>query len=65
MSSVRESDSRRDALRERLRDPAYARAYRDYVTSLAQRARATMAAGRERSRRTRQSIGSATRAVGH
>jgi hypothetical protein len=42
MSSVRETDSRQDALRERLRDPVYARAYRAYATSLAQRARATI-----------------------
>lgn len=66
MSSVRESNLRRDAIRERLRDPAYARAYRDYVTSLAQRAQATVvAAGRERTRRATQTIGSPTRAVGH
>lgn len=65
MSSARESDLRWDALRERLRDPAYARAYRTYITSLAQRAGATLpAAGRERTRRTAQAIGSATRAVG-
>ena len=36
------------------------------TSPLAQRVRATMAAaGRERTRRMRQSIGSATRAVGH
>jgi hypothetical protein len=65
MSPVRETDSRQDALRERLRDPVYARAYRNYITSLAQRVRATMAAGRERTRRVTQNIGSVTRAVGH
>jgi hypothetical protein len=66
MNPVRETDSRQDALRERLRDPVYARAYRNYITSLAQRVRARMgAAGRERTRRATQNIGSATRAVGH
>jgi hypothetical protein len=65
MSPVLETDSRQDALRERLRDPVYARAYRNYITSLAQRVRATMAAGRERTRRVTQNIGSVTRAVGH
>ena len=66
MSSVRETDSRQDALRERLHDPVYARAYRAYVTSLAQRVRTTMAAGgRDRTRRGRQTIGSSTRAVAH
>jgi hypothetical protein len=66
MSPVRETDSRQDALRERLRDPVYAHAYRKYITGLAQRVRATMgAAGRGRTRRAAQTIGSATRAVGH
>jgi hypothetical protein len=65
MSPVRETDSRQDALRERLRDPVYARAYRNYITSLAQRVRATMAPGRGRTRRATQTIGSATPAAGH
>jgi hypothetical protein len=65
MSSVRKTGLRRDALRERLRDPAYARAYRDYVISLARRVRATMAGGRDRTRRARQTVGSSTRAVAH
>ena len=65
MSSVRESDSRQDALRERLRDPVYARAYRNYITSLAQRVRATRTPGRGRTRRAAQTIGSATPAAGH
>jgi hypothetical protein len=64
MSPVRETDSR-DALRERLRDPVYARAYGKYITSLAQRVRATMApAGRERTKRATQT-NRFTRAVGH
>lgn len=65
MSSVRETDSRQDALRERLRDRVYARAYRTYLTSLARRAGATMPVGRKRTRKAAQTIGSATRAVPH
>ncbi len=60
MSPVRETDSRQDALRERLRDPVYARAYREYITSLAQRVRATTAAERERTKRATQAMGSAS-----
>jgi hypothetical protein len=62
MSSVRDTDSRQDAVRERLRDRVYARAYRTYLTSLTRRVEATIAVGRKRTRKAAHTIGSGTRA---
>jgi hypothetical protein len=63
---MRKPDSPQDALRERLRDPVYARAYRRYITSLGERVRARMmAAGREPTRRATADYRFGHRAVGH